>query len=157
MIHEVASLVEMKSLASEIASRLPQRALILLSGPMAAGKTQFTKFLIEAMGQGPDSSDEVARSPSFALHHSYLTARGSVEHFDLFRLENADDLESIGFWDFFRDREGVIVIEWCERLREFGLEGSLPLNWPRIKIAIEPSADSASVGAISQRRRVSVD
>lgn len=140
----VRDLDEMKALVERLAARLGPRALILLDGPMGAGKTQATRFLVEALG-----GDEGA-SPSFAIHHSYATPRGPVEHFDLFRLRNEDDLESTGFWDFFRAREGVIVIEWFARLKEFGLERQLPRTWPRYEITIEP-------GSGPGERRVAID
>lgn len=130
----VHNLDEMKALVARLSARLGQRALILLDGPMGAGKTQVTQFLVEALG-GQGSA-----SPSFAIHHSYETPRGPVEHFDLFRLKNEDDLESTGFWDFFRASQGVIVIEWFARLKEFGLEKQLPRTWPRIEITIVPGA-----------------
>jgi len=145
MIHDVANLAEMRNLAIQVARKLGPRAILLLDGPMAAGKTQFTQFLVEALGGGE------TQSPSFAIHHSYSTAKGSVEHFDLFRLESEDDLESTGFWDFFRSSEGVIVIEWFARLREMNLEGHLPSTWPRLHIAISP------VEGDHDRRRVTID
>lgn len=125
---------EMKAFAVRVAASLGSRALILLDGPMGAGKTQFTRFLIEALG------GEEGQSPSFAIHHSHEIRRGSLEHLDLFRLKNEDDLESTGFWDFFRVREGVIVVEWSSRLAEFGLQRRLPRTWPRFILSIAPGA-----------------
>lgn len=142
MTREIASLDEMKLFAVEIAARLGLRALILLDGPMGAGKTQFTQFLVEALG------GRETRSPSFAIHHSYPTKRGYLEHFDLFRLTSEDDLESTGFWDFFSKREGVIVIEWFARLSELGLERHLPQTWSSMALIITPDP------AGDERRRV---
>lgn len=145
----IQSLQEMKSLVERLASRLGPRALILLDGPMGAGKTQVTQFLVAALG-----GDEGA-SPSFAIHHSYATARGSIEHFDLFRLRNEDDLESTGFWDFFRARNGIVVIEWASRLEEFGLTKQVPVQWPRWQISIEPgSAPEERVVKIESTERI---
>ena len=107
---------------------MPSRALLLLEGPMGVGKTQFTKFLLEALG----SNDAV--SPSFALHNSYETSRGEVDHLDLYRLESADDLESIGFWDLFESDERLILIEWPERLSEFGVRQDLPRAWKKLTL-----------------------
>lgn len=135
---EIASLPEMKRLARELAETIKngarRRLLLLLDGPMGAGKTQFTRFLVEELG-----SSETA-SPSFAIHHSYLGENKlPIEHFDLFRLEDLDDLESTGFWDFFRSREAIVIVEWAERLTEFGLVDQLPLTgvWPRMRLKFE--------------------
>lgn len=126
MTRDVSTLEKLRAFANEIASEGGPRLILLLDGPMGAGKTQFTKYLLEAMG----SHDAV--SPSFAIHNSYETARGEVHHFDLFRLESEDDLESTGFWDLFAG-EAWLVIEWSEKLDEFGLRDALPA-WPTIHL-----------------------
>ena len=122
----------MRAFACEIAGEiaLHSRVLILLDGPMGAGKTQFTRFLVDALG-----GSETA-SPSFAIHHAYPIPRGVVHHFDLFRLENEDDLESTGFWDFLGARDGIILIEWSRRLEEIGLSDALPKAWPRLSLEL---------------------
>lgn len=132
-VREIRNLEAMRDFAREVVLEAAhsRRLLILLDGEMGAGKTQFTRYLIEEMG-----SDE-ACSPSFAIHNSYQTSRGPVEHMDLYRLENEDDLESTGFWDFFLAGEGLVIIEWAGRLREMGLEGALPRTWPKLEIKIE--------------------
>lgn len=131
---KIESLESLRGFANEIAGRAGSRFLLLLDGPMGAGKTQFTKFLIEAIG----SSETV--SPSFAIHNSYETLRGEVHHFDLFRLENGDDLESTGFWDLFSNEEAWMIIEWSAKLDEFGLSHQLPTTWPKLKLVFETDA-----------------
>lgn len=143
-VREIQSLSEMQALAHELAGSLGRRQLILLDGPMGAGKTQFTKFLLEALG-----GSEVV-SPSFAIHNSYASRRGFIEHMDLFRLESEEDLESTGFWDFFRAREGVVIVEWAERLNEMGLTPQLPRTWPCLALRFEVPTGSG------EKRRVSI-
>jgi tRNA threonylcarbamoyladenosine biosynthesis protein TsaE len=143
-VHELKSLSEMKAFASKLAERAGHRRLILLDGPMGAGKTQFTRDFVEALG----SSE--ACSPSFAIHNRYETERASVEHMDLYRLESADDLESTGFWDFFLEREGIVIVEWSHRLRDMGLQASWPRTWPRWEIELSISASGQ--GAASETR-----
>lgn len=100
--------------------------LVFLRGPMGAGKTAFVGKVAEILG-----ADEAA-SPSFALHTRYEGIRGVVEHFDLDRLKDADDLESTGFWDVVGgakdDRRRFVIIEWASRLDEFGF-GSEGAVW----------------------------
>lgn len=86
------------------------RKVFLLSGPMAAGKTEFVKQWGALWG-----ISDVA-SPSFALHHSYESSQGYLEHWDLYRLDDVDQLESVGFWDLFQAQEGILLIEWPERV-----------------------------------------
>ncbi|HEY8269900.1 MAG TPA: tRNA (adenosine(37)-N6)-threonylcarbamoyltransferase complex ATPase subunit type 1 TsaE [Pseudobdellovibrionaceae bacterium] len=104
-----------------------ERTLLLLEGPVGAGKTELVKTLTQSLG-----IQETA-SPSFAIHHHYENRDVSMEHVDLYRLESEDDLESTGFWDLFGVKKGLIVIEWSDRLDQ----DLLPMNWSKIKIQIE--------------------
>ena len=140
----------MQSLASEIALTYGKqnRLVVLLDGEMGAGKTQFTHFFVGALGGGETSS------PSFAIHHSYPIGTRTLDHFDLFRLQSEDELEATGFWDFFRNQNGIIIIEWAERLRTLGLYQHLPITWPKLQLNLEfvPIEDSTA----SQARKVTV-
>ncbi len=132
---DISRLDDLRSFARDIATDIARegriRLIVLLDGPMGAGKTQFTKFFLEAVG----SLDAV--SPSFAVHNSYETSLGVVHHFDLFRLESADDLESTGFWDLFSDEPALVVIEWAQKLSDFGLLEMLPAHWDQIQLKFE--------------------
>jgi tRNA threonylcarbamoyladenosine biosynthesis protein TsaE len=130
----VRSLEDLRAFAESVAAGGGSRLLVLLDGPMGAGKTQFTKYFLEAIG----SHDTV--SPSFAIHNSYATARGDVHHFDLFRLESVDDLESTGFWDLF-DTDAWVIIEWAEKLNDFGLREALPRNWDQVHLTFSVADD----------------
>ncbi len=103
------------------------KQIILLDGPMAAGKTEFVKQFVELLG------GESVTSPSFALHHTYLTAKFTIEHLDLFRLESEEDLDSIGFWDLFENENSLIIIEWAKKLNQ----KKLPMTWQKISIEIK--------------------
>ncbi len=98
---------------------LAQREVLLLKGLVGVGKTQFVRFLVEELGA------KEACSPSFAIHNSYLVSNGHVDHIDLYRLEDEEDLESTGFWDLFTQQKGLIIVEWAERLNE----SFLPPGW----------------------------
>lgn len=103
------------------------RTLLLLEGPVGAGKTELVKALTRSMNLAESAS------PSFAIHHRY----GNMDHVDLYRLQNEDDLESTGFWDLFGQEDGLVVIEWSDRLNQ----ELLPLNWSKIKVVIEKPTD----------------
>lgn len=103
--------------------------LIFMNGEMGAGKTTFVTKLADTLG-APD-----AASPSFALHTRYEGSRGTIDHFDLDRLEDAEDLESTGFWDLIEAARAsgpshFVMIEWAKRLDEFGA-GSRGAPWTR--------------------------
>jgi tRNA threonylcarbamoyl adenosine modification protein YjeE len=73
------------------------------------GKTTLSAYLIQAIAGNPQLQ---VLSPTFSLVHLYDTTRGSIWHFDLYRLKSADELENIGFFDALR--YGVTIIEWPE-------------------------------------------
>jgi tRNA threonylcarbamoyladenosine biosynthesis protein TsaE len=139
MKNEISTLDRCQSFATELSKTLKPRTILCLKGEMGAGKTQFTKYLVEAMG-GSETT-----SPSFAIHNSYATGTLSVEHFDLFRLENADDLESTGFWDIFDELNSVVVIEWSDKLEEFNLRKGLPRSWKTVELVFELSKSARTV------------
>lgn len=103
--------------------------LIFMNGEMGAGKTTFVTRVADVLGVLE------AASPSFALHTRYEGAGGTIDHFDLDRLENAEDLESIGFWDLIQSARAMgpthfVMIEWAKRLDEFGA-GTRDAPWTR--------------------------
>ena len=81
-------------MVDRFAPLLSEKTIVALQGPMGVGKTEFVKHLC-----GKFRSDTVA-SPTFAIHHRYSSLRGTIDHLDLYRLENEDELETTGFWDF---------------------------------------------------------
>ncbi|MCE3009960.1 MAG: tRNA (adenosine(37)-N6)-threonylcarbamoyltransferase complex ATPase subunit type 1 TsaE [Proteobacteria bacterium] len=95
--------------------QFPEGALVLLSGPMAAGKTEFVKIWCELhQVQG-------VSSPSFGLHQQYSSRHGVVHHFDLFRMKNSADIESTGFWEVLNEPSRIVFIEWPERIEKSDL------------------------------------
>lgn len=113
--------------------QLAERQIILLQGEMGAGKTQSVLWLAERLGAHD------AASPSFALHNIYAIGGDQpvIDHFDLFRLRDDEDLESTGFWDVFSKSEGLVIIEWPERLSI----DELPPNWSLLSVSISRSKD----------------
>jgi tRNA threonylcarbamoyladenosine biosynthesis protein TsaE len=115
-----------------IAATLPRRAVVLLIGNLGAGKTTLAKGIISGLGAA--EPDEVS-SPTFTLIHEYGNpATGLlVYHIDLYRLDRADQVGTLGLDEIF-DRDAVVLIEWGERFPQL-----LPAR--RIEIRLEPTAD----------------
>ena len=112
-------------LGRRIAATLPQRALVLLIGNLGAGKTTLAKGIISGLGS---AEPEDVTSPTFTLIHEY--GEGRVYHIDLYRLDRADQVATLGLDEIF-DREAVVLIEWGERFPQL-------LPDARIEIRIEP-------------------
>jgi tRNA threonylcarbamoyladenosine biosynthesis protein TsaE len=96
-------------LGRRLARTLPPGGVVLLIGNLGAGKTTLAKGIVSGLGAA--QPDEVA-SPTFTLIHEY--GEGRAYHIDLYRLEEARELESLGLEELF-DRGGMVLIEWGER------------------------------------------
>ena len=83
---------------------------IALYGDLGVGKTAFVRGFTSTLA--PSAR---VKSPTFALVNEYRGNPLSVFHFDMYRIADEDDLYSIGFYDY-RDRDGVILVEWSENI-----------------------------------------
>jgi tRNA threonylcarbamoyladenosine biosynthesis protein TsaE len=110
------------ALGEKLAAELPAAAVVLLIGQLGAGKTTLAKGIVKGLGAA--SQDDVS-SPTFTLIHEYrplADARGSetasiVYHIDLYRLDTAAQVATLGLDEIF-DRRAVVLIEWGERFPE---------------------------------------
>ena len=107
-LYRASTEAETIALGQRIAAELP-RGVVLLIGNLGAGKTTLAKGI--ASGLGAALPDDVS-SPTFTLIHEY--GRGKVYHVDLYRLEEARELESLGLDDII-DSGALVLIEWGER------------------------------------------
>ena len=119
----VASIAAAKRLGSRLGSIFKPGDVVCLSGDLGAGKTT----LIQAMaaGLGVDAQAYVS-SPTFAIMHEY---RGDVTiyHMDFYRLGSSDDVLELGLDEYFY-RDGVVLIEWCERAADLIPDSALFLS-----------------------------
>ena len=99
--------------------------VIVLTGPLGAGKTVF----IKGLARGLDIPYDDVKSPSYTLVNEYQ-GKSTLFHFDLYRMNSLEELYHIG-WDDYLMRDGIVVVEWGEKA-----DGLLPENVIRIDIAI---------------------
>ncbi len=107
---ECKNQLETQQLAVKLSALIKRPCLVLLTGKMGAGKTQFVSWMLKELGVVGVSS------PTFAILQQYPTPSGPVEHVDLYRVESDEDLESTGFWDLLRTPDLLGFIEWSDRL-----------------------------------------
>ncbi len=115
-------------------------AVITLSGELGAGKTTFCRGFIQACGhQGP------VKSPTYTLIERYTTDFAEICHLDLYRLEDAEELEYIGFRDLL-EAESALLIEWPERVQAIS-------DLASIKVIIDHrDPDSRSLKLLSSKQ-----
>jgi tRNA threonylcarbamoyladenosine biosynthesis protein TsaE len=102
---------ETVALGEKLASELPPKAIVLLIGQLGAGKTTLAKGIVKGLGA---AAPEDVSSPTFTLIHEYSP---SVYHIDLYRLDTAAQMATLGLEEIF-DRRAVVLIEWGERFPE---------------------------------------
>jgi tRNA threonylcarbamoyladenosine biosynthesis protein TsaE len=114
-------------------AKLKRPAVVLLSGSLGAGKTQFVRWFLEEF-----KAKDVA-SPTFAIHHEYQTPSGAIDHVDLYRLKDDSDLEGVGFWDLFTQPQGLVFVEWADRLSQ----DVWPTHWQQLHLQLSVEVEEA--------------
>lgn len=112
------------------------KGLITLSGNLGTGKTTLSRGIIQAFGHtGP------VKSPTYTLVEPYELGDSKIYHFDLYRLEDPEELEFIGLWDYLDDG-ALVLIEWPERA--FGV-----LPQPDLALTLEPHNSGRQISCIA--------
>jgi tRNA threonylcarbamoyladenosine biosynthesis protein TsaE len=93
-----------------LAAQLEAGSVVLLIGDLGAGKTAFVRGLAEGLAV---SGDQV-NSPTFTILQEYRGGRLPLFHADLYRLNDAREVEDLGLDEI--SAGGVLAIEWADRL-----------------------------------------
>lgn len=109
MKFEIATINELKKVAQTIAGILQEGDVLSLRGDLGAGKTTFVQAIAKAMG-----IHETVTSPTFSLVN-YYEGTPPLWHLDLYRLEAPQELEDIGYEDYFYPENAITFIEWAEK------------------------------------------
>ena len=94
-----------------------------LMGDLGVGKTVYTKGMAKGLGV-----EDVVNSPTFTILQQYEGGRLPLYHFDVYRIENIEEMEELGYEDYFYG-EGVCLVEWADSIEEV-----LPEKFFQIKI-----------------------
>ena len=121
---------ETEALGERLAKTLHGGEIIAFTGDLGAGKTAFTRGLARGLG-----IPMRVTSPTYTIVNEYLSGRMPLFHFDMYRLDSADDLFDIG-WEDYLARGGVCAVEWSENVEE-ALSGAI-----RITIHKDPADEN---------------
>ena len=121
MIYTSTSEKQTEQIAADFAKSLAVGDVVALFGNLGAGKTAFVRGMAAGLGY-----TGTVTSPTFNLLHQYDgTVR--LSHYDLYRINGADDLEELGYYDLL-DTD-ILAIEWSERIHKV-----LPKNAKRVTL-----------------------
>jgi tRNA threonylcarbamoyladenosine biosynthesis protein TsaE len=99
----------MIALGQQLAGRLIKPSVVTLAGDLGAGKTVLARAMIHALGCAG-----AIKSPTYALVETYDADHWRIAHLDLYRLQDPDELQHLGFRDIVADSD-LLLIEWPER------------------------------------------
>ena len=111
----VKDLKETLKLGEKISQKLNSQSIVLLKGPIGAGKTSFVQGIAKGL-----SITEHITSPTFALSHHYNSGKIPLIHLDLYRLENVSLAKEV----FLSEEEealesqAILIVEWPELIEE---------------------------------------
>lgn len=109
--------------AADLAVRLRAGDVLLLTGPVGAGKTHFARHLITRLLTTPEDIP----SPTFTLVQTYQGASGEIWHADLYRLNDSSEIVELGLSEAFET--SICLVEWPDRLGDMAPNTALALSF----------------------------
>ena len=106
------SRAETEALGARLADALKTGRVVAFTGDLGAGKTAFVSGMVRSLGV-----EERVTSPTFTIVNEYEGGRLPLFHFDMYRLDSADELFHIG-WEDYLARGGICAVEWSENVAE---------------------------------------
>ena len=129
MIYRVSSDTETEQIGRKLAETLTKlnkkRAYMAMRGEMGVGKTVFTRGFVSHFGRAN------VKSPTYTIVNEYKVGGTNVYHFDLYRISDGDDLESIGYHEYV-ESNAYSIVEWSERVPEYIPEDAITVTISRV-------------------------
>lgn len=130
MEFEVNSIDETTSIGQRLGQLLMPGDVICLTGDLGTGKTHITKGIAKGL-----NIDDIITSPTFTIVNEYDSGRLKMNHFDVYRVNDPDEIYAIGFDDYIFS-EAVSIIEWANYIEDI-----LPNEYLHIHISKDLSKD----------------
>ncbi|MFV2092488.1 MAG: tRNA (adenosine(37)-N6)-threonylcarbamoyltransferase complex ATPase subunit type 1 TsaE, partial [Hyphomicrobiales bacterium] len=123
-------------LGRDLALWLSVGDLVALRGPVGVGKSVLARAIIRALATSANGATVEVPSPTYTLVETYRDLRLPVAHFDLYRIEDPDEVAELGFEDAMD--EAAVLVEWPEKLGNH-----LPADYLEITLAEQQNDDGA--------------
>lgn len=141
MIYETYSAQETASLGKKLAQQLQPGSICALNGDLGVGKTVFAQGIAQGLG-----ITEPICSPTFTILQVYEEGRIPFYHFDVYRIGDLEEMEEIGYEDYFYGG-GFTMVEWADRIAELmppchmrvTISKDLEKGFDYRRIAVEPA------------------
>ena len=143
-IFESSSMEDTEKFAYELAQKAEPGQVYALIGDLGVGKTVFTKGFARGLG-----IEEPVNSPTFTILQIYEEGRIPLYHFDVYRIEEPEEMEEVGFDDYVYG-DGVCLIEWANRIEEILPEETITIM---IGKDLEKGTDYRRIAVITQKDR----
>ena len=112
MIFEVNSVEDTTKLGINLGKLLKSGDIVCLTGDLGTGKTHITKGIAKGLG-----IEDNITSPTFTIVNEYENGRLKLNHFDVYRVSDPDEIYAIGFDDYIFS-DAVSIIEWANYIEE---------------------------------------
>ena len=121
----IVNLSKLKIIANDIVNQSNYNELILLKGDLGSGKTTFTRFLIEFFyKKNKKKFPKSIKSPSYPILINYSLDDFEINHYDFYRLKDANELVELNFFDNLKNN--ISIVEWPDLLlKNFDLKSYL--------------------------------
>ena len=143
MIIETFSEQETRAFGERLGAQAKPGSIYTLTGDLGVGKTVFTQGFARGLGV-----EEPVNSPTFTIVQEYGEGRLPFYHFDVYRIGHVEEMEEIGYEDFFYG-EGVCLIEWSRQIEEILPEDAV---WIRIEKDLDRGFDYRKI-TVEERRK----
>ena len=122
-IYETNSEEETRNLGYHLGEQAVAGGVYTLNGDLGVGKTVFTQGFAKGLG-----IEEYVNSPTFTIVQEYNEGRIPLYHFDVYRIEDPEEMEEVGFTDMIYG-DGVCLIEWANMISDI-----LPEHYTNVTI-----------------------
>ena len=127
--HITHSADETIALGRKLAPSLKNARIVILRGDLGAGKTTLVKGIAEGLQVA--SQDEVT-SPTFTLIHEFRGGEVNLFHVDLYRVETARELDTLGLDELFAEDGNLVLLEWGEKFPRLVKERAVEISIARV-------------------------